>query len=147
MIKKYTFLLSFLLACLVTSSVLPAQAQVGQTQVAKYMEEAKAYMAEENYTEANLVFRRMLSLNTTLPEDMSYLFAETLFMLGQYTNSQNFLTKYLTMTGRMGNYYSDALTLQEALEKEVRAVTNCQYCNGAGFRLVACLTCQFELWP
>ena len=134
----------FFLILVLGSLALPqrAQAQVGKTQVSEYMEQAKALMYEERYAEANVIFRKMLALNTTLPEDMSYLFAETLFMLGQYTNSQNFLTKYLTITGRQGNYYEAALTLQEQLDSEVRQVVNCEFCNGAGFRLVACLTCQ-----
>lgn len=126
-------------------SVTGLQAQTSdQPLVSQYLEQAKNLMYEGKYQDANVVFRKMLALNTTLPEDMSYLFAETLFHLKQYRNSQNFLTKYLTLTGRTGSYYDAALELQELLDVAVREVINCLFCNGVGFRLVACTTCNEE---
>ena len=106
------------------------------------MDQARTFMEEENYQQANVVFRKILSLNAVIPNDMSYLFAETLYVLGQYKNSQNFLTKYLTLTGRTGSYYQEALDLQELLDGEMRAVRDCEFCNGNGFRLAACSTCK-----
>ncbi|HAA23636.1 MAG TPA: hypothetical protein DCR93_39740 [Cytophagales bacterium] len=133
------FLFSFLL------SITCLQAQTSsEPLVNQYLEQAKNLMYEGKYQDANVVFRKMLALNTTLPEDMSYLFAETLYHLGQHKNSQNFLTKYLTLTGRAGSYYEPALELQELLDVAMRAVTNCRFCNGAGFRLVDCTTCNQE---
>ena len=60
---------------------------------------AKGLMADEDYEGANRTFRQLLKSGEVLPDDLAYLFSETLFMLGQYQNSRNFLNKYLEVTG------------------------------------------------
>lgn len=131
-----------LVLCLVCTHTFVQAQPVARETVANYLNDAKSLMSQERYEEANIIFRKMLALNTTLPEDVSYLFSETLYFLGQYKNSQNFLTKYLTLTGRTGNYYEEATALQDRLEEEMLAVVNCHFCNGLGMRLVPCTTCQ-----
>ena len=51
--------------------------------VEELMELAIAQMNDGDYEAANITFRKILKLNTVLPDDLSYLFAETLYMVNQ----------------------------------------------------------------
>ena len=142
---KYNILL-LLTACLLFyafgSHEAHGQVNRQHPEVSKLMEQAKAKMAEGDFQQANLVFRKMLALKTVLPTEMSYLFAETLFKVGQYENSMNFLKKYQQLTDRGSDYYPLSLELEKQLNEKLRVIHECALCNRSGYRLVACTACD-----
>ena len=110
--------------------------------VIKYFNEGVSYYESENYKDANRSFRKALSTNAVLPGSLSYYFAETLYHLGQYQNSKNFVVKYLGMTGYVGDFYVEATNLSDLLDAEFIKIKNCKRCNVFGYRLVACDQCD-----
>lgn len=118
------------------------QQPVVNEKVEQYMKLARSQMDEGHYEDANITFRKILSLNEVLPTNLSYLFAETLFMIGQYENSQNFLDKYLSLSGKAGDYYEQSLELEQLLQAKKDSIISCELCNRKGYRLTPCLTCM-----
>lgn len=112
------------------------------TQVKDMMETAITQMNEGEYEQANITFRTILKQGSVLPTDLSYLFAETLFMIHQYHNSKSFLDKYLRLAGTTGRYYAQALDLKRYLDDAFEEILRCSYCDNRGYRLIPCDTCQ-----
>ncbi len=119
----------------------------GQTEsvsgeVQEMMERAIAQMNDGEYELANVTFRNILKQRTVLPTDLSYLFAETLYMIHQYHNSKSFLDKYLRLAGTTGRYYPQALDLKRYLDDAFEEILSCSFCNNQGYRLIPCDTCH-----
>jgi len=119
-------------------------AQVGPNlgQTDRWMKSAQAAMERQEYETANSIFRDLIDSGLPLPEEMPYFFAETLFELGQYDNSANFLNKYLELSGFAGDYYQGAKELQKKLEAPLNAIKTCQLCDRRGYRYKVCFTCE-----
>ena len=133
--------LIFLFFILVFASALSYGQEVNEI-VSKKMEIARAQMDAGDYNGANKTFREILSLRTVLPHDLSYLFAETLYMIGQYENSRNFLERYLKLTGKAGNYTEQALQLQNYLASKFVNIKTCKLCDIRGYKLATCSNCH-----
>jgi len=110
--------------------------------VDELMETAIAQMNEGEYEQANLTFRKILRLDAVLPDELSYLFAETLYMVDQYHNSRSFLDKYIRLVGTNGRYYSQAMDLKHYLDKEYELILMCKECDNRGYRLIDCDDCH-----
>jgi DnaJ-class molecular chaperone len=113
---------------------------LGQTDA--WMKNAKAAMEKNDYKSANGFFRNLIDSGFPLPQEMPYLFAETLFELGQYDNSTNFLNKYLEISGFTGDHYEGAKELKKRLEAPLNAIQICQLCDRRGYRYQTCFTCE-----
>ncbi len=139
---KYT-IRPLLILLLSTFSYL-SLAQVGPNlgQMDRWMKSAQAAMERKDYESANSIFRNLIDSGLPIPEDMPYLFAETLFELGQYDNSANFLNKYLEINGFKGAHYQGAQELQKKLDPPLKAIQACQECDRRGYRFKACFTCD-----
>ena len=118
------------------------QTMVYDPDVTRYYEGGVASFEDGQYVEANKSFRRALSTNKVLPTNLSYYFAETLYHLGQFQNSKNFVDKYLNLTGYGGDFNEEATNLQELLVLEFDAIKNCSFCNNFGYRLNPCDQCE-----
>lgn len=101
-------------------------------------------MDEGNYEEANLSFRKLLAVQSVLPTEMCYYFAETLYQLHQYQNSKNFINKYLKLTGTTGPYYNKVLALDKLVDAKFEEIEACTFCDSKGYRFTACERCQGE---
>ena len=110
--------------------------------VDQQMEIAREQMNAGEYEKANKTFRQILKMNTVLPHDLSYLFAETLYMVGQYENSDNFLKRYIQLTGKGGNYAVQAEQLRALLDGRLDDIKICQFCDINGYRLITCSRCN-----
>ena len=119
-----------------------AQNQAVTPQVEEMMEKAIAQMNDGAYEKANLTFRNILRQKSVMPTEMSYLFAETLYMINQYENSKNFLDKYLRLAGATGRYYPQALDLKKYLDDAFEEILSCHLCDNRGYRLEPCEKCQ-----
>ena len=122
----------------------PSLAQLGPNlgQTDRWMKSAQASMERQEYETANSIFRDLIDSGLPLPEEMPYFFAETLYELGQYDNSANFLNKYLELSGFAGDHYKGAKELQVKLEGPLNAIKTCQLCDRRGYRYKVCFTCE-----
>lgn len=132
----------FLLLGLQGFLVLGASAQVNLGQTDRWMKGALAAMERSDYQTANSIFRNLIDSGLPLPEEMPYYFSETLFHLGQYDNSQNFVNKYLELTGFKGQNYESATRLKEKLKVPLAQIIACELCDRRGYRYENCMTCQ-----
>jgi hypothetical protein len=136
-----TLLFCFSLLCICASLDLSAQ-KVSDHQILKRTEAAKKLMDEGRYDAAYTTFRDILSSGKVLPTNLSYYFAETLYHIGQYQNSQNFIDKYLKISGKGGDYFDEATMLSTLLLKEFNLISACNYCDVSGYRLIPCTHCH-----
>jgi len=110
--------------------------------ILKRTEAAKKLMDEGRYDAAYSSFRDILSLGKVLPTNLSYYFAETLYHIGQYQNSRNFLDKYLKISGKGGDYFNEATELSKLLDDEFIRISSCKLCDASGYRLIVCSYCN-----
>jgi len=132
-----SLLFFFLLA-----SSLVGQAQNSGGRAKALLEEAKGYMAKEDFLAADKKFRQILSLNEVVPTEALYFFAFTLEKNHQLQSSRNFLDKYLDLTGKSGEYFNEARMLQNKLDVLAKEIEACNYCDNDGFRLITCAVCD-----
>ena len=118
-----------------------SSAQVNLGQSDRWMKGALAAMERSDYQTANSIFRNLIDSGQPLPEEMPYYFSETLFHLGQFDNSQNFVNKYLELTGFNGQNYDYAVLLQEKLKGPLAQIIACELCDRRGYRYAPCPLC------
>ena len=126
---------------LFSSGYLQAQNGTAQ-QVDELLQLAVDQMNDAKYESANLTFRKILKLDAVLPDELSYLFAETLYMVDQYHNSKSFVDKYIRLAGPTGRYYSQALDLKMYLDEEFEQILICKQCDNRGYKLLPCDLCH-----
>lgn len=119
-----------------------AQIDDNEVLIQKYLEEAKGLNLEGQYDEANVKFRKILALNEVIPSEMCYHFAETLFAIGQFQNSKNFVTKYFELTGQGGDNYIEVKKLESMVDEQLTAIRECHRCSTTGYRYFPCTTCN-----
>ncbi len=138
------FINSLFFLMLTSLAILQSHAQVGPNLggTTRALNQAIDAMERGDYQKANEQFRQIIQSNVPIPPEMPYLFAETLFHLGQYDNSQNFLNKYLDLNGFKGDHYKEAKDLQAKLQPKIEEIKSCQLCDRKGYRLVDCSTCN-----
>ena len=134
-LSKFNIIIVFML-------LLPAFAQaqlkpnLGQT--SRQMNAATQAMESGQYERANNIFREIIDSRVPLPPEMPYYFAETLFHLGQYDNSANFLNKYLEINGFKGDNYEAAKALEDKLIEPLNDIKACSLCDRKGYRYQTC---------
>lgn len=106
------------------------------------MKGALAAIERNDYETANSIFRNLIDSGLPLPDEMPYFFSETLFQLGQFDNSSNFLNKYLELTGFKGENYQGAKELQAKLKVHLAEIESCRLCDRRGYRYAPCFTCD-----
>lgn len=137
----------FILVLFVFQFSLSATAQKvdkEQKEARELLQLARDQMAEQDFQAANRTFRQMLELKTTLPTEMCYFFANTLYMLGQHENSLRFVEKYEKLAGVGGEFYQDTQNLKALLNKERETILSCNFCDNQGYILHACQYCEGE---
>lgn len=139
---SYLYILVFCFLSFYVTPDLVAQKNKPDVEAYELLKQAKLQMENGDFQKANLIFRKMLKLNSVLPTEMSYLFAETLYKVGQYENSKNFLEKYHQLTDRGSDYYLLSLELEKQIDKEIQRIRDCQLCSVSGYLLVPCDVCH-----
>lgn len=135
----YPSLLLLALSCCISLSTF-AQVNLGQTD--RWMKGALAAMERSDYQTANSIFRNLIDSGLPLPDEMPYYFSETLFQLGQYDNSSNFVGKYLELTGFTGQNYEAASRLKAKLKAPLALIEACDRCDRRGYRYGICFVCE-----
>jgi DnaJ-class molecular chaperone len=144
--KKYSMNRRIIYLCVALLPFLLSNMAMSQMnndhQVSLRTEEAKKLMNDGQYEFAYNAFRKILNSGKVLPTNLSYYFSNTLYHLGQFKNSQNFVDKYLKITGKGGDYYQEANELSKLLAKEFDEINTCSYCDISGYRLTLCSNCN-----
>lgn len=135
-------ILPLILLSLFILAPLAVTAQVNLGQTDRWMKGALAAMERSDYQTANSIFRNLIDSGQPLPEEMPYYFSETLFHLGQFDNSQNFVNKYLELTGFNGQNYEYAVRLKEKLKEPLAQIQDCKLCDRRGYRYATCSVCD-----
>ncbi|RZS97407.1 molecular chaperone DnaJ [Cecembia calidifontis] len=127
---------------LLSFSELSAQVRPALGGSSRLYNNALAEMEKGNYEQANTYFRQIIESGLPISPEMPYHFAVTLFELGQYDNSLNFIKRYLQINGRNAPNYEQAKELEKKLEAPIKAILECQFCNNQGYRIHTCPTCE-----
>lgn len=138
-------ILSYIIcSCLLLFSPREAHSQVRPNlgNSTRIMNSALAEMEKGNFEKANSYFRQIIENGLSIPPEMPYYFAETLFELGQYNNSSLFLAKYLEVNGYRGDNYEKAKILESDLQVHLAAMAECRLCDRRGYRYEYCPTCH-----
>ena len=111
-----------LLPAVVTAAVqLPPEIQAD-----RYLLQAERAIQEQDFQSAKTALDGILELqeqhDLELPEPFTFRYAEVLERLGIYEEAINFVTEYLTLTGRDGEFYLKALELLDSVEETLRRV-------------------------
>lgn len=130
------------LIILTTFLILGANISSHSQTLDNYLRTGKLQMEQGDYESANITFRKILALDTILPSQFCYYFAETLYMVGQYQNSKSFINKYYELTGIKGRFYENVTNLEKMVELEISNLSNCQFCDPNGYRLETCAVCD-----
>lgn len=99
-------------------------------------------MDKGDYEKANTYFRQIIESGLPISPEMPYHFAVTLFELGQYDNSLNFVKRYLQINGRNAPNFDAAKELEQKIEEPIKAILACNFCNNQGYRIYECSTCE-----
>lgn len=111
---------------------------------ARLFNNALEEMEKEDYEKANSYFRQIIESGLPITPEMPYYFAKTLYELGQYDNSLNFVKRYIQINGRNAPNYEAAKDLENKLEAPIKAILACNFCNNQGYRILQCTTCEGE---
>jgi hypothetical protein len=71
------------------------------------------------YAEADEKYRYVLKNLKSLPSDLTYHFGRNSYLLGNYTQSVDWLNKYIQLKGTGGQFYEDAVSWMKKAEQEV----------------------------
>ena len=111
--------LSLLLPAVVVAMQLPPEIQAD-----RYLVQAEMAIAEQDFLRAKTAMDTILELQAQhdleLPEQFSFRYAEVLDQLGLHDEAIKYVTEYLTVAGRDGKYYREALELLNSAEEMAR---------------------------
>lgn len=71
------------------------------------------------YTEADAKYRYVLKNLKSIPSDLTFYFGKNSFLLGKYSQTVDWLNKYIQLKGASGQYYEESVDLLHKAEKEV----------------------------
>ena len=119
------FIPAFLGLFTVVSAQLPPEIMAD-----KYLIEAKQLHAKEDYAEAFKVMRKIIALqkehNLTLPDEFHFKYAQVALSTDSTRIALESVTRYLSETGREGEFYKEALAvLIEAEGTQISAEETC----------------------
>ena len=101
--------------------------------VNRLMLEAKSNMQRANYSEADVIFRKILSLKVIIPDEFCYYYGETLLQLKNYRLSESFFEKYLELTENQGEFVEQTNTSLVRVRRKIEEIEECAECDDEGF--------------
>ncbi|UII20428.1 hypothetical protein [Fulvivirga ligni] len=88
--------------------------QAERAALMRVMDEGVELMDNQQYEEANIKFKEVLSKARVVPSDLCFYFGKNSFFLERYRQSIDWLNKYIELKGTKGNFYEEC---SEYLEK------------------------------
>ena len=73
----------------------------------------------DRYVEADEKYRYVLKNLKSIPSDLTFYFGKNSYLLGKYSQSVDWLNKYIQLKGTTGQYYEEAVEWLRKAEKEV----------------------------
>ncbi len=139
--------LFLLLSILQLGTIYKVVGQIeNDTLMVKFYNEAKAKIDKKNFLEANDIFKKILDLKATVPDELAYFYGYTLINLNKYTLGKQFLKKYIeltTDTGRYSHYANDLMNIADCKEVGSYFVDEkCNECEGEGRLMIKCHVCN-----
>lgn len=98
---------------------ISVQEQMKRTEMMRELDSAVYYMDEGKYEEADKRFRYVLGGIKSVPSDLVYYFGKNSYLLGKYSQSVDWLNKYIQLKGTSGQFSADAVTWLKRAEEEV----------------------------
>lgn len=87
--------------------------------VRQELDSAIALTNIDRYTEADEKYRYVLKNLKSIPSDLTFYFGKNSYLLGKYSQSVDWLNKYIQLKGTSGQYYEEAVEWLKKAEKEV----------------------------
>lgn len=95
------------------------RAQQQNRSVRAELDSAIALTDAGEYEEADERYRYVLKNLKSLPSDLTYHFGKNSYLLGKYSQSVDWLNKYIQLKGTSGQYYEEAVGWLKKAEVEV----------------------------
>ena len=118
---RHAMAMTLALASVLISASLPAQLPP-EIQADRYLMQAEEKIGKQDFAAAKAALDRILDLQEehglAIPEAFYFRYAEVSERVGLYQEAVESVTRYLTMAGRDGEHYKDALELLNAVEAE-----------------------------
>jgi len=110
-----------LLSLLLTTSLLQAQIIQGRPADPRLnIDSAVVLMETEKYAEADVYFMKALNEIEVLPADFCFQFGKNSFFLQKFTQSIDWLNKYLELKGSTGQFSKETILLLDKAEEGFR---------------------------
>lgn len=87
--------------------------------VRQELDSAIALTKIDRYAEADEKYRYVLRNLKSIPSDLTFYFGKNSYLLGKYSQSVDWLNKYIQLKGTSGQYYEEAVDWLKKAEKEV----------------------------
>src|SRR5690606_10496026 len=88
---------------------LREQAMLKRMMLDRELDSGVYYMDQGEYKKADAKFRYVLANIQGVPSDLAYHFGKNSYLLGQYSQSVDWLNKYIQLKGMNGQYSSEAV--------------------------------------
>ncbi|MFY0594332.1 hypothetical protein [Roseivirga sp.] len=109
-----------LLAFFLTASISQAQIVERPADPRLNIDSAVVLLAQEQFEEADVYFMKALDAIEVLPADFCFHFGKNSLFLQKYTQSIDWLNKYLELKGSTGQFSKETILLLEQAEKGFR---------------------------
>ena len=118
--KAWTVLVAAACLCWALPATGPALQLPPEIQADRYLLQAEEQIQKQDYAAAKAAMDQILALQREhgleIPEAFYFRYAQVSERVGQYEEAIEFVTRYLTIAGREGEHYRDALRLLNAVD-------------------------------
>lgn len=83
------------------------------------LDSAVVYADEGNYIEADTRFKLLLKAYKSIPSDLVFYFGKNSYHLGNFSQSVDWLTKYIQLKGTTGQFSEEAVKWKKLAEEEI----------------------------
>ena len=90
-----------------------------QRSIREELDSAIALTNINRYHEADEKYRYVLKNLKSIPSDLTFYFGKNSYLLGKYSQSVDWLNKYIQLKGTSGQFYEEAVDWLKKAEKEV----------------------------
>lgn len=98
--------------------------QARNAELMRIMDQGVELLEKEKYEEAASKFKEVLKSTKVVPTDLCFHFGKTSFYLGKYTQSIDWLNKYIELRGTKGRFYDEAVEYLDRSKEAFLVVRN-----------------------
>jgi hypothetical protein len=90
-----------------------------QTLLRRTLDSAVVFMEQGHYADADARLKYVLRNIESVPSDLAFYFGKNSYLMGQYKQSLDWLTKYIQLKGSAGQFSNEAVELVRKAESEI----------------------------